>query len=70
MRTRGEFHAFLLLEDITIETVVNKVILYKSSLREGVKHLTKIKEYVDFFKVNMILYFSTAIKLAKLFFEN
>lgn len=42
------------MENITIELYVNKMLLYKSSLREGVEHTSETKEYVDFCEVNMV----------------
>jgi hypothetical protein len=50
------------MENITIELDVNKMLLYKSSLREGVKHTSDTEEYVDFYEVNMVLYILLLLK--------
>jgi hypothetical protein len=44
------------MENITIELNVNKMLLYKSSLREGVEHTSETEKYVDFYEENMVLY--------------
>lgn len=43
------------MEKISIETILYKMLLCKSSLREGVKHMIKTNDYVDFDKVNMVI---------------
>jgi hypothetical protein len=58
------------MENITIELYVNKMLLYKSSLREGVEHTSKTQEYVDFHEANMVIYLLLLLNLQNLFFEN